>query len=151
PVVVITAHGTTDTAIEATKRGAFDYLLKPFDLPTLRSVVNRALEASRLTRRPALVPTADNASAPGDLIVGRSSVMQDVFKAIGRVAASDINVLLLGESGVGKELVARAIFQHSRRAGGPFLAINCAAIPEALLESELFGHEKGSFTGAERQ
>jgi two-component system nitrogen regulation response regulator GlnG len=151
PVVVITAHGTTDTAIEATKRGAFDYLLKPFDLPTLRGVVNRALEASRLTRRPALVPTVDNASVSGDLIVGRSAVMQDVFKAIGRVAASDINVLLLGESGVGKELVARAIFQHSRRAGGQFLAINCAAIPEALLESELFGHERGSFTGAERQ
>jgi two-component system nitrogen regulation response regulator GlnG len=151
PVVIITAHGTTDIAIEATKRGAFDYLLKPFDLPTLRSVVSRALEASRLTRRPALVPTAENGEATGDPIVGRSAVMQDVFKAIGRVAASDINVLLLGESGVGKELVARAIFQHSRRSGGPFLAINCAAIPETLLESELFGHEKGSFTGAERQ
>ena len=151
PVVVITAHGTTETAIEATKRGAFDYLLKPFDLPTLRAVVQRALESSRLTRRPALVPTADNLTAIGDRIVGRSAVMQDVFKAIGRVAESDINVLLLGESGVGKELVARAIYQHSRRASGPFLAINCAAIPETLLESELFGHEKGSFTGAERQ
>lgn len=151
PVVIITAHGTTDTAIEATKRGAFDYLLKPFDLPTLRNVVNRALDASRLTRRPALVPSAENTNDTGDPIVGRSAVMQDVFKAIGRVAASDINVLLLGESGVGKELAARAIFQHSRRAGGPFLAINCAAIPETLLESELFGHEKGSFTGAERQ
>jgi nitrogen regulation protein NR(I) len=151
PVVVITAHGTTDTAIEATKRGAFDYLLKPFDLPTLRAVVTRAIEASRLTRRPALVPSADNVSMPGDRIVGRSTVMQDVFKAIGRVAGSDINVLLLGESGVGKELVARAIFQHSRRATEPFLAINCAAIQETLLESELFGHERGSFTGAERQ
>jgi nitrogen regulation protein NR(I) len=151
PVVVITAHGTTDTAIEATKRGAFDYLLKPFDLPTLRAVVNRAIEASRLTRRPALVPSADNVNMPGDRIVGRSAVMQDVFKAIGRVAGSDINVLLLGESGVGKELVARAIFQHSRRASEPFLAINCAAIPETLLESELFGHERGSFTGADRQ
>ena len=151
PVVVITAHGTTDTAIEATKRGAFDYLLKPFDLPTLRGVVNRAIEASRLTRRPALVPSAENDSVSGDRIVGRSAVMQDVFKAIGRVAGSDINVLLLGESGVGKELVARAIYQHSRRSTEPFLAINCAAIPETLLESELFGHEKGSFTGAERQ
>ncbi len=151
PVVIITAHGTTDTAIEATKRGAFDYLLKPFDLPTLRSVVNRAIEASRLTRRPALVPSEENSSVSGDRIVGRSAVMQDVFKAIGRVAGSDINVLLLGESGVGKELVARAIFQHSRRSAEPFLAINCAAIPETLLESELFGHEKGSFTGAERQ
>lgn len=151
PVVVITAHGTTDTAIEATKRGAFDYLLKPFDLPTLRSVVNRAIDASRLTRRPALVPSAENRNSSGDLIVGRSLVMQDVFKAIGRVAGSDINVLLLGESGVGKELVARAIFQHSRRSAEPFLAINCAAIPETLLESELFGHERGSFTGADRQ
>jgi two-component system nitrogen regulation response regulator GlnG len=151
PVIVITAHGTTDTAIEATKRGAFDYLLKPFDLPTLRAVVQRALESSRLTRRPALVPSADNVTVVGDRIVGRSAVMQDVFKAIGRVAESDINVLLLGESGVGKELAARAIYQHSRRSSGPFLAINCAAIPEALLESELFGHEKGSFTGAERQ
>lgn len=151
PVVMITAHGTTDTAIEATKRGAFDYLLKPFDLPTLRTVVQRALESSRLTRRPAVVPNADNAAAVGDRIVGRSGVMQDVFKAIGRVAESDINVLLLGESGVGKELVARAIYQHSRRSAEPFLAINCAAIPETLLESELFGHEKGSFTGADRQ
>lgn len=151
PVVVITAHGTTDTAIEATKRGAFDYLLKPFDLPTLRGVVNRAIEASRLTRRPALVPSSDDASMAGDRIVGRSAVMQDVFKAIGRVAGSDINVLLLGESGVGKELVARAIYQHSRRMDEAFLAINCAAIPETLLESELFGHERGSFTGADRQ
>lgn len=151
PVVIITAHGTTETAIEATKRGAFDYLLKPFDLPTLRGVVSRALEASRLTRRPALVSPDSRVSDVGDRIVGRSDVMQDVFKAIGRVADSDINVLLLGESGVGKELVARAIVQHSRRSAAPFLAINCAAIAESPLESELFGHAKGSFTGDYRE
>jgi two-component system nitrogen regulation response regulator GlnG len=150
PVVIITAHGSTQTAIEATKRGAFDYLLKPFDLPQLRVVVCRALEASALARRPAMMDPEEPEEASGDVIIGRSSVMQEVFKAIGRVAASDVNVLLLGESGVGKELVARSIVEHSQRAGAPFLAINCAAIPETLLESELFGHEKGAFTGADR-
>ncbi|MBX3435626.1 MAG: sigma-54-dependent Fis family transcriptional regulator [Pirellulales bacterium] len=151
-VVVITAHGTTDTAIEATKRGAFDYLLKPFELTTLRAVVAKATEASRLARRPTLnAEPGSPPAAPTDWIVGRSAAMQEVFKAIGRVANSDVNVLLLGESGVGKELVARAIYQHSSRADKMFHAINCAAIPETLLESELFGHEKGAFTGAERQ
>lgn len=152
-VVVITAHGTTETAIEATKRGAFDYLLKPFDLPTLRTVVQRALEANHLSHRSVATEatTSDSDSPTEDRLVGRSAAMQEVFKAIGRVAESDVNVLLLGESGAGKELVARAIFQHSRRANSPFLAINCAAIPEALLESELFGHERGAYTGAERQ
>ena len=151
-VVVITAHGTTDTAIEATKRGAYDYLLKPFELTTLRLVVAQAIEAGQLARRPLLnaSPSAPP-TTPTDWIVGRSSAMQEVFKAIGRVAASDVNVLLLGESGVGKELVARAIFQHSARSDRTFMAINCAAIPETLLESELFGHERGAFTGAERQ
>lgn len=152
-VVVITAHGTTDTAIEATKRGAFDYLLKPFDLPTLRTVVERAMEANRLAHR-SIATEASNADADApddDQLVGRSAAMQEVFKAIGRVAESDVNVLLLGESGAGKELVARAIYQHSRRSDKPFLAINCAAIPENLLESELFGHERGAFTGADRQ
>ncbi len=152
-VVVITAHGTTDTAIEATKRGAFDYLLKPFDLPTLRSVVQRALEANQLSHRSVATEAATSVSdlPSDDRLVGRSAAMQEVFKAIGRVAESDVNVLLLGESGVGKELVARAVYQHSRRADKSFLAINCAAIPETLLESELFGHERGAFTGAERQ
>jgi two-component system nitrogen regulation response regulator GlnG len=151
PVVVMTAHGTTDTAIEAMKRGAFDYLLKPFELPILREVVRRGLEAGRLARRPTLLDPDASTQAAEDRIVGRSALMQDVFKAIGRVADSDVNVLLVGESGVGKELVARAIYQHSRRAEKAFLAINCAAIPESLLESELFGHEKGAFTGADRQ
>lgn len=151
PVVIITAHGTTDTAIEATKRGAFDYLLKPFDLKHLSAVVERALEASRLARVPALIDHEQATDGDADLIVGRTPAMQEVYKAIGRVAPSDATVLLLGESGTGKELVARAIYQHSPRHGAPLLAINCAAIPEALLESELFGHERGAFTGADRR
>jgi nitrogen regulation protein NR(I) len=150
PVIVITAHGTTDTAIEAMKRGAFDYLLKPFELPHLRSVVSRAIELSRLGKT--ALDTADDVTPPvGDHIVGRSPMMQEVYKAIGRVAPSDVNVLVLGESGTGKELVARSIVAHSRRQAQPFVAINCAAIPELLLEAELFGHERGAFTGADRR
>jgi two-component system, NtrC family, nitrogen regulation response regulator GlnG len=147
PVVFITAHGTTQTAIEAMKGGAFDYLVKPVNLERLSQVLHRAFEAARLMRVPAVLPAA----VPSDEIVGHSHVMQEMCKAIGRVARQDVNVLILGESGTGKELVARAIYQHSKRAAKPFLAINCAAIPESLLESELFGHEKGAFTGADRQ
>jgi two-component system nitrogen regulation response regulator GlnG len=147
PVIFITAHGTTQTAIEAMKGGAFDYLVKPVDLERLSQVLQRAAEAARLMRVPAVLP----AEEPSDQIVGRSPVMQEMCKAIGRVAPQDVNVLILGESGTGKELVARALWHHSKRADKPFLAINCAAIPEALLESELFGHEKGAFTGADRQ
>jgi nitrogen regulation protein NR(I) len=151
PVIFITGHGTTETAIEAMKQGAFDYLLKPLELDQLRELVDRAAEISRLSRTPAVV--ADEAPAPGtaDVLVGRSPGMQEVYKAIGRVAPRDLAVLILGESGTGKELVARAIYQHGARASGPFLAVNCAAIPETLLESELFGHEKGAFTGADRK
>src|SRR5262249_7323143 len=109
-----------------------------------------ALEQRRLTRVPAVFQEED-LSAAADRIVGRSPSMQEIYKAIGRIAPQDVNVLIVGESGTGKELVARALYQHSRRASGPFLAINCAAIPESLLESELFGHERGAFTGAERQ
>ncbi|MCA9053636.1 MAG: sigma-54-dependent Fis family transcriptional regulator [Planctomycetaceae bacterium] len=152
PVVIMTAHGTAETAIEAMKRGAFDYILKPWNLNELRDVVRRALEAGRLSRVPAVfdqsVHSEDESS---DRIVGRSPMMQAVFKEIGRVAALDVNVLILGESGTGKELAARAIYHHSRRNDKPFLALNCAALPESLLESELFGHEKGSFTGADRR
>jgi two-component system nitrogen regulation response regulator GlnG len=147
PVIFITAHGTTQTAIETMKGGAFDYLVKPVDLERLSQVIQRALEAARLMRVPAVLPESE----PSDQIVGRSLVMQEMSKAIGRVAPQDLNVLILGESGTGKELVARALWRHSRRDKKPFLAINCAAIPEALLESELFGHEKGAFTGADRQ
>ncbi|MBA4186779.1 MAG: Fis family transcriptional regulator [Planctomycetaceae bacterium] len=153
PVVIITAFAATETAIEAMKRGAFDYLLKPVDLHHLREVVGRALELRRMQSVPAVFdrPETVGDESGTDPIVGRSSVMQDVYKTIGRIAQQDVTVLILGESGTGKELVARALFQHSKRANKPFLAINCAAIPDALLESELFGHERGAFTGADRQ
>jgi two-component system nitrogen regulation response regulator GlnG len=151
PVVIITAHATTETAIEAMKRGAFEYLLKPLDLPELREVVSRAVHLSHLSRTPAVFGEEVAASDSADCIVGLSSPMQEVYKSIGRVAPQDVNVLILGESGTGKELVARAIYSHSARSKRLLLAINCAAIPESLLESELFGHERGAFTGAERR
>jgi two-component system nitrogen regulation response regulator GlnG len=147
PIVFITAHGTTQTAIEAMKGGAFDYLVKPLDLERLTQVLERAFEAARLMGVPAVLPEDDQ----GDQIIGRSPVMQDMCKLIGRIAPQDVHVLILGESGTGKELVARALYSHSRRADRPFLALNCAAIPEGLLESELFGHEEGAFTGATRR
>jgi two-component system nitrogen regulation response regulator GlnG len=151
PVIFITGQGTTETAIEAMKLGAFDYLLKPLDVSRVRELVERAAEISRLMRAPAMVDDEALPQSEADILVGRSPAMQEVYKAIGLVAPQDLAVLILGESGTGKELVARAVYQHSRRAAGPFLAINCAAIPENLLESELFGHEKGAFTGADRR
>jgi DNA-binding NtrC family response regulator len=151
PVLFITGHGTTETAIEAMKRGAFDYLLKPLELDRLRERIARAFEISRLMSVPAIVADERPPPGPSDVLVGRSPAMQEVYKAIGRVAPQDLTVLILGESGTGKELVARAIYHHSRRSHKPFLAVNCAAIPETLLESELFGHEKGAFTGADRK
>jgi two-component system, NtrC family, nitrogen regulation response regulator GlnG len=147
PVLFITAHGTTETAIEAMKGGAFDYLVKPVDLERMSQVLDRAFEAARLMSMPAMLPAEDQ----GDRILGQSPAMQEMCKAIGRIAPQDVNVLILGESGTGKELVARALYKHSRRHDKPFLAINCAAIPETLLESELFGHERGAFTGADRK
>jgi nitrogen regulation protein NR(I) len=150
PVIIITAHAGTETAIEAMKRGAFEYLLKPVDFLHLKEVVQRALDLSRF-RHVRAVFGDEEQTEDADRIVGRSAVMQEVYKAIGRVAPRDVNVLIAGESGTGKELVARALLHHSRRASAPFLAINCAAIPETLLESELFGHERGAFTGAERR
>ncbi len=151
PVILITAYGTTETAIEAMKRGAFEYLLKPVDFHQLREVVRKAIELSRLRRILAVFEQTQLGDTEVDCIVGRCASMQEVYKAIGRVASQDLTVLILGESGTGKELVARAIYQHSRRSTAPFLAINCAAIPEMLLESELFGHERGAFTSADRR
>jgi two-component system nitrogen regulation response regulator GlnG len=151
PVIFITWAATADTAIEAMKEGAYDYLFKPLDLARLRGVVVQALELGRLMRRPAVVAQTPSEEDCGDAIIGRCPPMGEVYKAIGRVAAQNVIVLITGESGTGKELVARALYQHSLRSRAPFLAINCAAIPEALLESELFGHEKGAFTGADRR
>jgi two-component system nitrogen regulation response regulator GlnG len=151
PVIIITAHGTTETAIEATKRGAYDYLVKPVPFDQLRDVVNRAIEISRMSHVPTRIDNEREDGLAAETIIGRTPAMQEVYKAIGRVAPQDVTVLIEGESGTGKEMVARAIYQHSRRSGGPFLAINCASIPDSLLESELFGHERGAFTGAERQ
>jgi nitrogen regulation protein NR(I) len=151
PVIFITGRSTTETAIEAMKLGAYEYLLKPLELSTLRQVVERALDISRRMRVPAVVAGDATVDERADAIVGTCPAMQEVYKAVGRVAAQDVTVLITGESGTGKELVARAIYQHSRRADRPFLAINCAAIAETLLESELFGHEKGAFTGADRR
>jgi two-component system nitrogen regulation response regulator GlnG len=151
PVVFITGHGTADTAIEAMRLGAYEYLLKPLELDHLTDLVDRAFEISRLMRVPATIPEGDETDGASDAMIGRCPAMQEVYKAVGRVAPQDVTVLILGESGTGKELVARAVYHYSRRSGGPFLAVNCAAIPEALLESELFGHEKGAFTGADRR
>jgi DNA-binding NtrC family response regulator len=158
PIVFITASGSSDTAIESMRLGAMDYLSKPLDMAKIREVVGQALAISNLMRAPPVeseAGSADAASPAGttssDALIGHCPAMQEVYKAIGRVAGQNINVLIRGESGTGKELVARAIHQHSTRVGKKFLAVNCAAIPEALLESELFGHEKGAFTGAVAQ
>jgi len=150
PVIIMTAFGTTETAIEATKMGAFDFVLKPFDIPDILALIQQAIEAGRFMRSRVQMDLESDAEREGaaDAIIGRSKSMQEVYKAIGRVAPTDATVLIRGESGTGKELAARAIYQHSPRADKPFLVINCVAIPETLLESELFGYEKGAFTGA---
>jgi DNA-binding NtrC family response regulator len=147
PVIIMTAFGTTETAIEATKLGAFDYILKPFDIPDILKLITQALEASRFMRSQVDIDILPK-TASKEVIIGQSKPMQEIYKAIGRVAPTEATVLVRGESGTGKELVARAIYHHSRRAEKPFLVINCVAIPETLLESELFGYEKGAFTGA---
>lgn len=150
PTIVMTAHGTSSTAIQSIQLGAYDYVMKPFELDKVLVTINRLLEHSRLTQQVAALETRFSQS-PGDIkerIVGSSPAIQDVFKTIGRVAESEVTVLIYGETGTGKESVAQMLFQHSMRRRGPFVRINCAALPETLLESELFGHEKGAFTGA---
>jgi DNA-binding NtrC family response regulator len=151
PVIFVTMAKAADAAIEAMRQGAYDYLFKPLDPHHLRRVVGEALEVARRMRQPAVVAeTAPDPDVDG-AIVGSCPAMCEVYKAIGRVAAQEVPVLITGESGTGKELVALAVYQHGPRAKAPFLALNCATIPENLLESELFGHEKGAFTGADRR
>jgi DNA-binding NtrC family response regulator len=151
PVIFVTMAKTADAAIEAMQQGAYDYLFKPLDPHRLRRVVGEALEVGRRMRQPAVVTESAPDPDVDGAIVGSCPAMGEVYKAIGRVAAQDVPVLITGESGTGKELVARAVYQYSPRGKAPFLALNCAAIPENLLESELFGHEKGAFTGADRR
>jgi len=151
PVLVITAFGSSDRVIKAMKYGAYEYIEKPFDIPVMKNLIDEALEVSRIMRSRVVVASEENGTADTERIIGNSSGMREVYKMIGRVAANPVNILLLGESGTGKELVARAIYQYSTLHDQPFLEVNCAAIPETLLESELFGYEKGAFTGANKR
>jgi DNA-binding NtrC family response regulator len=151
-VIVLTAYGTAQVAVEAIQHGAYDYLFKPFDVGQLRSMIGEALEVAA-QHRASTQPANRKEGAPEGRrmpagMIGTSPVMQDVYRLIGKVAPSDMTVLITGESGTGKELVARMVHAYSRRSGKAFLALNCAAIPEPLLESELFGYERGAFTGA---
>ncbi|HEV8640124.1 MAG TPA: sigma-54 dependent transcriptional regulator [Methylomirabilota bacterium] len=150
-VVVMTAHGTMDTAIKAMQRGAYDYLAKPFDLDEVLLLTERALAAGRLTQEVARLRRGLQEVREFSALIGRHLRMQEVYKTIGRIAGTDVTVLLRGESGTGKELVARAIHHYSRRSGRPFVAVSCAAIPGTLLESEMFGHERGAFTDAKER
>ncbi len=159
PVIVITAYGGSAAAIEAMRRGAYDYLTKPFDLDEVQLTLKRALRQRALAfevkslraRREGPNEAADESADAEPELVGQSALMREVFKEIGLAAATDAAVLIVGESGTGKELVAAALHRHSDRAAGPFIRVNCGALPEGLIESELFGHERGAFTGADRQ
>ncbi len=144
PVIITTAHSDLDSAVNSYEEGAFEYLPKPFDIDEMISTVTRA----KAQRRPKARPSEQSSAGKTAEIIGNAPAMQEVFRAIGRLAQSHITVLINGESGTGKELVARALHRHSPRAGNPFVALNMAAIPQELMESELFGHEKGAFTGA---
>ena len=147
-VILMTAFGTTETAIEAMKYGAFDYILKPFPIPQMKGLVEKAISLRKMMKEEVAFPSVADSGGEEERIVGSSPKMQEIYKLVGQVAPSDVTVLLRGESGTGKDLVARAIYHHSFRSKQPFLPVNCAAIPDTLLESEVFGHEKGSFTGA---
>lgn len=148
PIILMTAFGSIETAIEATKKGAFFYLVKPFKLEDVRLIVDRALQYKNLVKENLNLKSQFRQQNSFAGIIGKSAPMQAIFDLIQRVAPSNSNILIHGESGTGKELVAKAIHKFSHRSKGPFVAINCTAIPETLLESELFGHAKGSFTGA---
>ena len=150
PMIFVTSDISSETTIEAMRLGAFDYLVKPINIDQLRKMTVSAIAARRLMEQPVVMPLSGD-GAKGDQFIGRSAPMLEVFKSIGRVSGSNVAVLIRGESGCGKELVARAILQHSDRHGKPYTAVNCAAIPDQLLESELFGHEKGAFTGADQR
>jgi nitrogen regulation protein NR(I) len=150
PVIVMTAHGTMETAIEATKRGAYNYLIKPLHNQDALHHIRTALDRSHLSREVAALKRELAGLTSLESLVGKSPLMQEVYKKIGAVATTSSSVLVFGESGTGKELVAKAIHHHSDRARGPFIAVNCASVPDALLESELYGHVKGAFTSAIR-
>jgi DNA-binding NtrC family response regulator len=150
PVIVMTAFSDSDNAIEAMKEGAFDYLIKPFNNGQLKDVIEKAITSARLQHEALLYSEAEH-SSEADTIVGNSQAIVDVCKMVGQAAGSEVPVLITGESGVGKEIVARAIYNHSNRKGKPFMAVNCAALPEGVVESELFGCEKGAFTGADKR
>jgi two-component system nitrogen regulation response regulator GlnG len=148
-MAVITGEGTMQNTVTAMKLGAFDFLTKPFDIEEIEALFKRAAQAIRLARKHQAMPSAaPRPDSREDLIVGKSRSVREIYKSIGRVAETDLTVLILGESGTGKELIAQAIHQNSARARGPFVGVNCAAIPRDLLEAELFGYEKGAFTGA---
>ncbi|HEX7623692.1 MAG TPA: sigma-54 dependent transcriptional regulator [Anaeromyxobacteraceae bacterium] len=149
PVVIVTAFATVDTAVEAMKSGAFDYLKKPFEPDELELIVERAVEHMRLKRENAQLRSALDGAFSVQGIIGRSAAMREMVSVLERVAPTDVSLLVEGESGTGKDMVARAIHGMSKRAKGPYVALNMSAIPEQLAESELFGHEKGAFTGAE--
>lgn len=151
PVILMTAYAEVETAVEALRSGAFDYVIKPFDLDELNLLIQRALQLQAMKQEIRSLHQALSTSWQWGHILTNSPRMMDICKDTAKIALSQANVLISGESGTGKELIARAIHYNSRRANGPFIKINCAALPESLLESELFGHEKGAFTGAQTQ
>ncbi len=148
PVIMITAYGNMKQAIEALKMGALDYIIKPFDIEELKITVAKGLEKRRLEQENILLKRDLKERYSFENMIGKSRSMQEIFSLIEKIAGTDSTILITGESGTGKEMAARAIHLLSRRANRPFVSINCAALPENLLESELFGHVKGSFTGA---